>query len=85
MTEKAKGGAGKFFLGAALGAMAGAIAGKFVSTKKDKCNCDKINECGRKASTCECDKKSKQVSEIAKDSVEKAEKKPAEKKSADKK
>ena len=33
--QKNKSGAGKFFLGAALGALAGAIAGKFVSMKKD--------------------------------------------------
>ena len=31
--QKNKSGAGKFFLGAALGALAGAIAGKFVSDK----------------------------------------------------
>ena len=36
MKENKKGGAGKFFLGAALGALAGAIAGKFVSQKCDE-------------------------------------------------
>lgn len=59
MTEKNKSGAGKFFLGALLGGIAGAIAGKFIKVNPDSgeeledaeeshCNCD----------NCECDKKS---------------------------
>ena len=32
-TEKSSSGAGKFFLGAALGAIAGAVAGKFIHDK----------------------------------------------------
>lgn len=58
MTEKNKSGAGKFFLGALLGGIAGAIAGKFIKVNPDSgeeledaeeshCNCD----------NCECDKK----------------------------
>ena len=48
--QKNKSGAGKFFLGAALGAIAGAIAGKFVSVKAkcdcdDKCDCDEGCDC----------------------------------------
>ncbi|MBQ2673036.1 hypothetical protein IJG01_03670 [Candidatus Saccharibacteria bacterium] len=35
MTEKNKSGAGKFFLGALLGAAAGALAGKFIKIKPD--------------------------------------------------
>lgn len=44
MTEKGKGGAGKFFLGAALGAIAGAIAGKFISVKSE----------GEETEACKC-------------------------------
>ena len=36
-TKKNKSGAGKFFLGAALGALAGAIASKFISFDKKDC------------------------------------------------
>jgi outer membrane lipoprotein SlyB len=44
MTEdKKSSGAGKFFLGAALGAIAGAIAGKFIHANTDddddECDC----------------------------------------------
>ena len=46
MAEKSKGGAGKFFLGAALGAIAGALAGKFINVKKDD---------GEELEECECD------------------------------
>lgn len=56
MSEKTKGGAGKFILGAALGAIAGAIAGKFISLKSEdeknaKCDCDDGCDCG---DICEC-------------------------------
>ena len=34
--KKNKSGAGKFFLGAALGAIAGAIASKFISVSEDE-------------------------------------------------
>ena len=52
MTEKKKSGAGKFFLGAALGAIAGAIAGKFVSVKTDE---EEMEECpcGEECKCCE--------------------------------
>ena len=36
-TKKNKSGAGKFFLGAALGALAGAVASKFISFDKKDC------------------------------------------------
>lgn len=44
--EKKSSGAGKFILGAAIGAMVGAIAGKFISVKgnDEECDCD-----------CDCD------------------------------
>lgn len=35
MAKKHKSGAGKFFLGALLGGVAGAIAGKFIKISKD--------------------------------------------------
>lgn len=46
--EKKSSGAGKFVLGAAIGAFVGAIAGKFLSAKnKDtKCDGDKDCDCG---------------------------------------
>ena len=58
MTEKKSSGAGKFFLGAALGAVAGAIAGKFMSGK-DKCDCDEECDCGCD----ECDEPVKEAPE----------------------
>lgn len=53
--EKKSSGAGKFILGAALGALAGAIAGKFISSKDraDECECDGDCECD----DCDCDEK----------------------------
>ena len=43
-SEKKKSGAGKFFLGAVLGGIAGAIAGRFISAKAEGddggCNCE---------------------------------------------
>lgn len=62
MAEKSKkGGAGKFFLGAAIGAAAAAVAAKFIGSKKkntcecgDDCDCE---DCDCK--DCECDKKEK--------------------------
>lgn len=77
-TTKNKHGAGKFLLGAALGAAAGALASKFIKidftsddepAKKPKaCKCDDDCKCDKGA---KCDKS--------------AEKKLAEKKTADKK
>ncbi len=46
--EKKSSGAGKFFLGAALGAIAGAVASKFVSAKNDECECDENCDCACK-------------------------------------
>ena len=69
-TEKSKSGAGKFFLGAALGAAAGAIASKFVSVEVDKgeetdedekCSCCSKSACKAKCPCCkstECDDES---------------------------
>ena len=50
--EKKSSGAGKFILGAALGALVGAVAGKFVSAKEhddecgDDCDCGDDCKCG---------------------------------------
>lgn len=54
--KEKKGGAGKFFLGAALGAAAGAVAAKFLGGKKkcDNEDCD-CKDCDGK--DCKCDKK----------------------------
>ncbi len=69
MTEKSKNGAGKFFLGAILGAAAGAIAGKFIHDKVKKteedfdeteCDCGDECKCGDK---CECEKKAEEKTE----------------------
>ena len=64
MAEKSKkSGAGKFFLGAAIGAAAAAVAAKFIGSKKkntcecgDDCDCD---DCDCEPGKCECDKKEK--------------------------
>lgn len=82
MAEKSKsGGAGKFFLGALLGAAAGAIAGRFISVKADKEDSEKC-DCGG-----ECDHCKARDEKIAKLKAEKktADKKIAEKKSAENK
>ncbi len=48
--NKKKGGSGKFFLGAALGAIAGAVAGKFFSDPEDnKCKCGDDCNCKKPA------------------------------------
>ena len=51
-----KGGAGKFILGAALGAAAAAVAAKFIGNKKKAkaCKCDDGCKCG---DDCKCEKK----------------------------
>ena len=69
-TEKKKGGKGKFFLGAALGAVAGIFAGRAIAKKAkeaedecdcdDDCDCDEDCKCGDK---CECDKKADKKAE----------------------
>lgn len=55
--EKKSSGAGKFFLGAALGAIAGAVAGKFISVKAEKAeeDCDCGDECN--CEDCDCKEK----------------------------
>ena len=55
--EKKSSGAGKFILGAAIGALVGAIAGKFISSKEhdDECECDCEGECNCD-DKCDCDK-----------------------------
>ena len=52
-----KSGAGKFFLGAVLGALAGAVAGKFISNNEEEaeeCDCSEDCKCGK---DCKCDEK----------------------------
>lgn len=71
-TPKNKSGAGKFFLGAALGAIAGAVAGKAVSAKLKKCENEPDEVCGCD-SECKCEKNTKKAEK-------KEEKKPTEKK-----
>ena len=73
MTEekKNKSGAGKFFLGAALGALAGTIAGKFISNKEENEGC----ACDKKAA---CDKDEEKVAEKTK-TTDKADKKTTKK------
>ena len=79
MTEekKNKSGAGKFFLGAALGTLAGAIAGKFISNKEENegCACKGECECDKKAT---CDKGEEKVAEKTK-TTDKADKKTTKK------
>ena len=55
MTEKNKSGAGKFLLGALLGGIAGAVAGKFIKVNpddgeevEDECNCGDDCKCANK-------------------------------------
>ncbi len=51
-SEKKKGGAGKFFLGAVLGSIAGAIAGRFITAKAEEdaaeCKCGECPLCKKK-------------------------------------
>lgn len=67
-TEKKKGGKGKFFLGAALGAVAGIFAGRAIAKKakeaEDECDCDDDCECGADCECgddCKCDKKAEKA------------------------
>ncbi|MBR5939420.1 hypothetical protein IKZ77_02605 [Candidatus Saccharibacteria bacterium] len=81
-TEKKKGGKGKFFLGAALGAVAGVFAGRAIAKKAkeneecddcdDECECGADCECG---DDCKCDKKEKaeKAEKTEKKSTKKAE------------
>jgi hypothetical protein len=66
-TSQKKHGAGKFFLGAVLGAAAGAIASKFIKidftsddeaekSKTKSCKCDDDCKCDKDVK-CDCDKK----------------------------
>ena len=61
--KEKKGGAGKFFLGAALGAAAGAVAAKFLGGKKkcDNEDCD-CKDCDCEPGKCECKKDAKKGS-----------------------
>ena len=60
-SEKKNSGAGKFFLGAVLGGLAGAIAGRFISAKAEGddggCNCED-DGCNCEDDGCETTKKS---------------------------
>ncbi len=69
--KKNKSGAGKFFLGAALGALAGAIAGKFISNKEEaekSCECGEDCKCGK---DCDCDEKTKTADKADKKTTKK--------------
>lgn len=73
MAEKNKSGAGKFFLGALLGGVAGAVAGKFLKVKfnsDEECGCDEECDCGGKCGDkckCDADDSTKEIKEIKKD------------------
>lgn len=75
-TEKSKGGASKFFLGALLGGIAGAIAGKFIKFGPEDGGEEVPESCDHKNGKCDC----KDC-----DHKEKPAKKPAEEKPATKK
>ena len=77
--EKKKGGKGKFFLGAALGAVAGIFAGRAIAkkAKEDECECGDDCECDDKcecSDECECKKEEPKT-----EKSEKSEKKSAKK------
>ena len=81
--EKKSSGAGKFILGAAIGALVGAVASKFMSSKKDaegECNCDCEEECHCEGE-CHCDNKAcdKEPKAEVNDTKKKTEKKVAKK------
>ena len=83
MTEKAgkgKSGAGKFILGARLGGIARAIAGKFIKLDSDGGEEIEDNECDGDGE-CVCDGESKCKKEEVKEEV----KKPVAKKTSEKK
>ena len=81
--EKNKSGAGKFFLGAALGALAGAIAGKFISVNKDEdCECGDKCDCEKK---CKCEDSSDKIVEKKTSEAKEPKKEPTKSKSAEKK
>ncbi len=78
--NKGKSGAGKFFLGALLGAAAGAIAGKFISFKKD--GGEELDECGCE-DKCECRKEATEKPVGGNPTEKKTTKKSSEKKVAE--
>lgn len=89
MAEKSekKGGAGKFILGAVLGGIAGAIAGKFIKLNQDdeddeECNADEGRSCYEK---CKSEKKDEEGVKVEKSEDNKDVKKTAAKKTSEKK
>lgn len=65
--NKKSGGAGKFFLGAALGAIAGVVASKFISNSKDdECDCDECDCCDDEDEKVKSAKTAKPKAEVAK-------------------
>lgn len=80
--EKKKGGAGKFFLGALFGGIAGAVAGKFIKDKMDTAECE-CDECLGECDECCCGDFDKEVA--TKKSDDKKTEKAGEKKTSEKK
>lgn len=79
--EKHKSGAGKFFLGALLGAAAGAIAGKFISVKQDDEEEPEDCDCGGECEHCEArDEKIAELKDELKEAKAAAKEAKAEKK-----
>lgn len=82
-TEKNKSGAGKFFLGALLGGIAGAIAGRFITTKADEddSECEEKFDCDKKGCPCKKGAENAEIEEVKKPAGKSSpEKKTAEKK-----
>lgn len=66
--EKKKSSKGKFFLGAALGAVAGIFAGRAIAkkAKENSCNCDEDCKCGDECTCgddCKCEKDAEKKTE----------------------
>ena len=75
-TEKKKGGKGKFFLGAALGAVAGIFAGRAIAkkAKEDECDCDDDCDCSEECKCgdkCDCKKEEPKTEKSEKKSTKK--------------